>query len=130
VSLFIVLKAMSKQHFDHIVKIVNQGRYSLTDEAWTGALDYLMNDLKFRLEPAERAKFHEQAIDHIKANLNEIIKDHSIPGDAPENKNAFAQWTDIHFKQGYYFSEELKEIATPIRQRLVLADYIKSNVLK
>lgn len=119
-----------KQHFDHIVKIVNQGRYSLTNESWPGALEYLTNDLKFKLDPVERAKFHEQAINHIKANLNEIIKDHSIPSDAPENKNAFAQWTDIHFKQGYYFSEELKELATTIRQRLVLVDYIKSNNLK
>lgn len=120
----------SLESFQSLSNQILSGRYSMTDEAWTGAIDHFTNVIKFRLDPVERAKWHQTAINYIKKELSAIINDFEIPSNDPIKAESMSKWVDIDFKTGYYNSAEFLKLVNETRQKLVFVDYVKTNLSK
>ena len=120
----------SLDSFQALSNKILSGRYSMTDDNWTGAIDHFTNVIKFRLDPVDRAKWHQEAVNFLKKELSSLINDHSIPMNNPKKVNALSQWVDIDERTGYYNSAEFTKLAQETRQKLVLIDYVKTNLSK
>lgn len=118
----------SEQSFQSLSNQILSGRYSMTDDNWPGAIDHFANVIKFRLQPEEIAKWQQTAISYIKKELSSLINDHSIPTNDPKKVNALSEWVDIDERTGYYNSAEFTKLAQETRQKLVLIDYVKTNL--
>lgn len=120
----------SEQSFQSLSSQILSGRYSMTDESWPGAIDHFTNVIKFRLQPEEIAKWHQTAINYIKKELSGIINDFNIPTNDPIKTESMSKWADIHHREGYYNSPEFTKLVNETRQKLVFADYVKTNLSK
>ena len=120
----------SLDSFQSLTNKILSGRYSMTDDNWPGAIDHFTNVIKFRLQPEEIAKWQQTAISYIKKELSAIINDFGIPANDPIKAESMSKWVDIDFKTGYYNSPEFTKLVNETRQKLVLVDYIKTNLAK
>jgi len=118
----------SLESFQSLSNQILSGRYSMTDENWPGAIDHFTNVIKFRLDPVERDKWHQTAINYIKKELSAIINDFEIPSNDPIKAESMSKWVDIDFKTGYYNSAEFLKLVNETRQKLVFVDYVKTNL--
>lgn len=118
----------SEQSFQSLSNQILSGRYSMTDDNWPGAIDHFTNVIKFRLQPEEIAKWHQTAIDYVKKEFAALVNDHSVPANDKNKVEAMSKWADIHHREGYYNSPEFTKLVNETRQKLVLVDYVKTNL--